>query len=42
MEAKGFVKGSVVDEYRKEGEDVQEMGLIESINSHLAWNQKLT
>jgi len=27
VEAKGFVKGSVVDEYREEGEDVEEMGL---------------
>jgi hypothetical protein len=42
VEAKGFVKRSIVDEYRKEGEDVEEMGLKESMNGPSSWNQKLT
>ena len=31
MEAEGFVQGFVVNEDRKEGKDVEEMGLYESI-----------
>jgi hypothetical protein len=41
VEAKGFVKGSVVDEYREEGEDVEEMGLKELIKACLTQNSEL-